>query len=61
MTEALPGATFRVELEPSKKLVMCTISGRIRKNFVRILVGDMVTVELSIYDLTKGRITFRKK
>ena len=61
MTEALQGATFRVELEPSKKLVMCTISGRIRKNFVRILVGDMVTVELSIYDLTKGRITFRKK
>jgi translation initiation factor IF-1 len=52
---------FRVEIEPSKNIVLCTISGKMRKNYVRVLVGDAVTVELSVYDLSKGRITFRKK
>ena len=61
VTESLPNAMFRVEIEPSKQLVLATISGKIRKNFVRILVGDSVVVELSAYDLTKGRITFRNK
>jgi translation initiation factor IF-1 len=59
--EALPNAMFRVEVEvgPSTQNLLCTISGKIRKNYVRILVGDAVLVELSPYDLTKGRITFR--
>lgn len=52
---------FRVEIEPSKQIVLCTISGKIRKNYVKILVGDRVTAEISIYDLTKGRISFRHK
>jgi translation initiation factor IF-1 len=61
VTESLPGAMFRVEVESSKSIALCTISGRIRKNYVKILVGDAVTVELSIYDISKGRITYRKK
>lgn len=59
--EGLPSAMFRVEVGATGKVVLCTISGRIRKNFVRILVGDPVRVELSPYDLTRGRITFRYK
>lgn len=59
--ESLPGAMFKVELEPSKKTALCTISGKIRKNYVKILVGDPVTVELSVYDISRGRITFRHK
>lgn len=61
VVESLPNAMFRVEIEPSKNIVLTTISGKIRKNFVRIVVGDSVTVELSAYDLTRGRITFRNK
>ncbi len=61
VTESLPNAMFRVEIEPSGNLVTATISGKIRKNFVRIVVGDKVVVELSAYDLTKGRITYRTK
>ncbi len=57
--EALPNASFRVEIEPHKQIIHSSISGKIRKNIVRVLVGDKVTVELSAYDLTKGRITFR--
>jgi translation initiation factor IF-1 len=52
---------FRVALDPGGHVVMATISGRIRKNLVRIIVGDFVTVELSLYDLTRGRITFRRR
>ena len=52
---------FRVKMEASDNIILATISGRIRKNYVRILVGDSVTVELSPYDLTRGRITFRKR
>ena len=52
---------FRVEIEPSKNVVLVTISGKIRKNYVRIVVGDSVVVELSAYDLTRGRITYRNK
>ncbi|EGB07421.1 hypothetical protein AURANDRAFT_28065, partial [Aureococcus anophagefferens] len=55
--EALPNAMFRVEIG----VLLCTISGKIRKNFVKILVGDSVKVELSPYDLTRGRITFRER
>ena len=53
--EALGNANFRVELE-NGHVVLCTISGKIRKNYVRILVGDNVEIEMSPYDLTKGRI-----
>ena len=58
--EILPNAIFRVELENEHE-ALAHISGRMRKHFIRILPGDTVTVELSPYDLTRGRITYRKK
>ena len=58
--EALPNATFQVELE-SGHVILAHISGKLRMNFIRILPGDKVTVELSPYDLSKGRITWRAK
>ncbi|HBG61002.1 MAG: translation initiation factor IF-1 [Omnitrophica WOR_2 bacterium GWF2_38_59] len=58
--EALPNAKFRVELE-NGHIVQAHISGKIRKHFIRILPGDKVKVELSPYDLTRGRITYRNK
>lgn len=60
VVEALPNAMFRVELENGHK-VLAHISGKIRINFIRILPGDTVTVELSPYDLTRGRIRYRDK
>ena len=60
VVEALPNAMFRVELE-NKHIVLATISGKMRMNFIRILPGDKVTVEMSPYDLSKGRITWRSK
>ena len=60
VTEPLPNATFRVELE-NKHEVLAHICGRMRKHFIRILPGDSVTVELSPYDLTRGRIIYRRK
>lgn len=58
--EALPNATFKVELE-NGHTVMARISGKMRKFFIKILPGDKVRVELSPYDLTKGRIIFRER
>jgi len=58
--ETLPNAMFRVELA-NKHRILAHISGRMRKHFIRILPGDRVLVELSPYDLTKGRITYRFK
>lgn len=58
--ESLPNAMFRVKLSNGHK-VLAHVSGKIRVNFIRILPGDRVTVELSPYDLTKGRITYRFK
>jgi translation initiation factor IF-1 len=58
--EPLPNAMFRVELE-NKHRVLAHISGKMRKNFIRILPGDRVQVELSPYDLTRGRIVYRFK
>jgi translation initiation factor IF-1 len=58
--EALPNTTFRVQLE-NGHIVIGHISGRMRKNNIRILMGDRVTVQLTPYDLTKGRITFRNR
>ena len=58
--EKLPNAMFKVELE-NKHVVLAHISGKLRMNFIRILPGDKVTMELSPYDLTKGRIIWRDK
>ncbi len=58
--ETLPNTNFRVKLE-NGHIVSAHISGRMRKNYIRILTGDKVKVELTPYDLTKGRITFRDK
>jgi translation initiation factor IF-1 len=58
--ESLPNAMFRVELDSGHKL-LAHISGKIRKNFIKILPGDRVRVELTPYDLTRGRITYRIK
>lgn len=60
VTELLPNATFRVELD-NGHIILAHSSGKIRKNRIRILVGDRVTVEMTPYDLTKGRITYRHK
>jgi translation initiation factor IF-1 len=60
VTETLPNTTFRVKLD-NGHTVTAHISGRMRKNYIRILTGDKVTVQLTPYDLTKGRITFRDK
>jgi translation initiation factor IF-1 len=58
--ETLPNASFRVELD-NGHVVLAHISGKMRMHYIRILPGDKVTVELSPYDLTRGRITFRHK
>ena len=58
--EALPNAQFRVELQ-NGHIILAHISGKLRMNFIRILPGDKVTVEISPYDLTMGRITWRSK
>lgn len=60
VTDALPNTMFEVELANGHK-IMAHISGKLRMNFIRILPGDKVTVEMSPYDLTKGRITWRAK
>lgn len=58
--ETLPNAMFKVELE-NGHVILAHISGRMRKNYIKILIGDKVTVEMTPYDLTKGRITYRHK
>ncbi|MGH7133472.1 MAG: translation initiation factor IF-1 [Phycisphaerales bacterium] len=58
VVESLPNAMFRVKL-PNKHVVLGYVSGKMRMNYIRILPGDRVTVEMSPYDLTKARITFR--
>ena len=60
VVETLPNTTFRVKLD-NDHLVMAHISGRMRKHYIRILTGDRVTVQLTPYDLTKGRIIFRNR
>lgn len=60
VVDALPNAQFKVKLENDYE-ILAHISGKLRMNFIRILPGDTVTVEMSPYDLTKGRITWRKK
>ena len=60
VVEVLPNATFRVRLENNHEIIAHT-SGKMRKNRIRVLSGDKITVEMTPYDLTKGRITFRFK
>ncbi|MBP3495568.1 MAG: translation initiation factor IF-1 [Clostridia bacterium] len=60
VTEALPNATFKVKL-PNGHIITAHISGKLRLNYIKILPGDKVTVEVSVYDLSKGRITWRAK
>ncbi len=60
VVESLPNANFRVELE-NKHVVLAHVSGKMRMHYIRILAGDKVKVELSPYDLTRGRITYRYK
>jgi translation initiation factor IF-1 len=57
--ESLPSSMFRVQL-PNGHVILCLISGRIRKHYIRILTGDRVIIEMSPYDLTKGRIVYRE-
>ena len=61
VVDKLPNAFFRVRLDGTEHVVVAQISGKMRKNFIRILAGDRVSVELSPYDLSKGRITYRYK
>ena len=60
VVEARPNTVFKVKL-PNGCIITATISGKLRMNYIKILVGDNVTVEVSPYDITKGRITWRKK
>ena len=60
VVETLPNTTFNVELENGHR-ILAHVSGKIRKNYIRILMGDKVKVEISPYDMTKGRITYRAK
>jgi translation initiation factor IF-1 len=60
ITETLPNATFKVKLDNSHE-ILAHISGKMRMHFIKILVGDKVSVEMSPYDLSKGRITYRYK
>ena len=60
VTELLPNATFKVKLENDHEIIAHTV-GKMRKNRIRVLAGDQVTVEMPPYDLTKGRITYRHK
>ncbi|BBJ96495.1 translation initiation factor IF-1 [Xanthomonas campestris pv. campestris] len=60
VSETLPNTTFRIKLENGHEII-AHISGRMRKNYIRILTGDRVKVEMTPYDLTKGRITYRMK
>ena len=61
VAEKLPNAMFLVELVDNKHKVLCHLSGKLRVNFIKILPGDKVTIEMSPYDLTKGRIIWRAK
>jgi len=61
VTQALPNAMFKLKLDGSEREILGIVSGKMRKHFIRILPGDRVRVELSPYDLSKGRIIFRQK
>ncbi|PIP63727.1 translation initiation factor IF-1 [Candidatus Roizmanbacteria bacterium CG_4_9_14_3_um_filter_33_18] len=58
--ENLPNTLFKVRLMNSEKVILCYLSGKMRKNYIKILPGDKVKIEMTHYDLNKGRITYRK-
>lgn len=58
--ENLPNTLFRVKIDQSEKVILCYLSGKMRKNYIKILPGDKVRVELTPYDLDRGRIVYRK-
>lgn len=60
VTENLPNTLFRVKLEDSERVILCYLSGKMRKNYIKILPGDKVRIELTPYDLDRGRIVYRK-
>lgn len=60
VVENLPNTLFRVKLDGSDKVILCYLSGKMRKNYIKILPGDRVRLELTAYDLTRGRIVYRK-
>ncbi len=59
VVENLPNTLFRVKLVNSEKVILCYLSGKMRKNYIKILPGDKVRIELTAYDLNRGRITYR--
>jgi translation initiation factor IF-1 len=59
VVEALPNTMFRVELEPNR-VILCTLAGKMRMHYIKVMPGDRVKVEMSPYDLTKGRIVYRQ-
>ena len=61
VVEVLPSTVFKVKLTANGQIIVAHVSGKIRMNYIRILPGDKVTVEISPYDLTRGRITYRHK
>ena len=61
VVENLPNTLFKIKVDGTDKIILCYLSGKMRKNYIKILLGDRVTVELTPYDLTKGRITFRRR
>ena len=61
VVDKLPNAFFKVRLDGTEHVVLAQVSGKMRKNFIRILAGDRVTIEMSPYDLSRGRITYRYK
>jgi translation initiation factor IF-1 len=60
VTDALPGTWFKVKIDGSQQEVLATLSGKLRQNHIHVLPGDQVTVEVSPYDLTRGRVTWRR-
>ncbi len=60
IVQVIPGGDFKVELENSH-ILHCHVSGKVRKNYIKLVMGDLVTVEVSPYDLSKGRIVYRGK
>jgi translation initiation factor IF-1 len=60
VVENLPNTLFRVQLNDSDKIILCYLSGKMRKNYIKILPGDRVKIELTPYDLERGRIIYRK-
>ncbi|MEY4332455.1 MAG: translation initiation factor [Bacteroidota bacterium] len=59
IAEVLPGNMFRVKVENAEKPLLCYLGGRLKQNKIRIILGDSVKLEVSVYDLSKGRITYR--